>query len=162
MHTTGITKAPRAVASFVSWHRRAVGALLAALAVLLLAESLATPPPAAPAAAAECAFGADEPLTVAKGRAVVPIVVADGELRRLLSPGDLISLVSAHGESPGVVTGDARVLALPAAEGSGALRVSASAEHGALLVDVPASSAALFALLGQGGQLGVVLGSVDG
>ena len=153
MHTTGIARAPRAVASFVSWHRRAVGALLAALAVLLLAESLATPPPAAPAAAAAGAPSADEPLTVAKGRAVVPIVVADGELRRLLSPGDLISLVSAHGESPGVVTGDARVLALPAA---------ASAEHGALLVDVPASSAALVALLGQGGQLGVVLGSVDG
>ena len=48
MHATGIAKALRAVASFVSWHRRAVGALLAASAVLLLAEALTTPLPTVP------------------------------------------------------------------------------------------------------------------
>lgn len=92
----------------------------------------------------------------------MPIVVADDELRRLLSPGELISLVSAHGESPEIVTGDARVVALPSTEGSGALRAAASTDRGALLVDVPASSAAVVALLGQGGQLSVILGRTNG
>lgn len=98
----------------------------------------------------------------AKGRAVVPILIADDDLRRLLAaPGDLISLVSAHGESPEIVTGDARVVALPCLGGSGALRAAASTDRGTL-VDVPASSATLVALLGQGGQLSVILGSTDG
>ena len=212
MHATGIAKALRAVASFVSWHRRAVGALLAASAVLLLAEALTTPLPTVPVVVLQRAAAAGEPLTAAdlgarnlppdavpddaltsvddavgqtlavpaaagtilqpallartttaaKGRAVVPIVVADDELRRLLSPGELISLVSAHGESPEIVTGDARVVALPSTEGSGALRAAASTDRGALLVDVPASSAAVVALLGQGGQLSVILGTTGG
>ncbi|MBK7819827.1 MAG: SAF domain-containing protein [Tessaracoccus sp.] len=209
MNASALPGGLRAVASFVSWHRRAVGALLAALSVLLLAESLTAPPPTAPAvvlvrtvAAGEVVTAADVRLTrlppgaipdgalsssddavgqalavpvgagtvlqpavfarattAAKGRAVVPIVVADDTLRELLRPGDLISLVSAHGESPRIITGDARVVAFPATENPGALRVAASADQGALLVDVPASSAALVALLGQGGQLSVILGA---
>jgi Flp pilus assembly protein CpaB len=212
MHDTRLARALRAVASFASWHRRAVGALLAALSVFLLAEALTTPPPtqsvvvlqrAVPAgealAAADVSLAALPPpavpdgalastqdavgqtlavpvaagtvlqpallaraATAAKGRAVVPILIADDDLRRLLAPGDLISLVSAHGESPEIVTGDARVVALPSSEGSGALRAAASTDRGALLVDVPASSATLVALLGQGGQLSVILGSTDG
>lgn len=37
------------IAAFVSWHRRAVGALLAAAAVLIVATTLQTPTPATPA-----------------------------------------------------------------------------------------------------------------
>lgn len=209
MNASALPRALRAVASFVSWHRRAVGALLAALAVLLLAESLTTPPPTTPAVvllravpAGEAVKAADVRLAAlpheavpdgaltspadavgqtlavragpgtilqpplfarataaAKGRAVVPIVIADDTLRDLLRPGDLISLVSTQGESPRVLTGDARVVAFPAPEASGALRVAASTDQGALLVDVPASSAALVALLGQSGQLSVILGA---
>jgi hypothetical protein len=42
------------------------------------------------------------------------------------------------------------------------LRAAASTDRGALLVDVPASSAAVVALLGQGGQLSVILGRTNG
>lgn len=93
---------------------------------------------------------------LAEGRALVPVAVPDEQLAGLLTPGSLVSLVHA-GESFEVVTDDARVAALPAAaESSGLAVVSASARL--VLLDVPSRIAPTVAVLGQRGELSVILG----
>ncbi|MFT3888921.1 MAG: SAF domain-containing protein [Arachnia sp.] len=197
----------RSIASFVSWHRRAVGALLAALAVFTLTESLSTPParatavvltravaagavlssadvaarPLPPESLPDAALSAVDdavgrPLAVAagpgtvlqpsllgrvvdaaEGRAIVPIVVPQRELKGLLSAGDHLTLVAALGEVTEVVTDDARVVTLPPPTPSGGLQLASADGEGTLLVDVPVGSAARVAVFGQAGQLAVVL-----
>ena len=82
MHDTRLARALRAVASFASWHRRAVGALLAALSVLLLAEALTTPPPTQSVVVLQRAVPAGEALAAADVSlaALPPPAVPDGAL----------------------------------------------------------------------------------
>jgi len=205
-----MTRPLAAIAAFVSWHRRSIGALLAGLSVLGLAHWLAgsdgatvpvliaaTDVPAGHALAAEdlrqatlpvdavpagalndaaAALGATTavPLSagtvlqpgllagadaVDPGRAVVPIALADPGLRPLLRPGDRITLIVAAAESADVLTGDARVAAVPERVESTGLAVGSS-QSDLLLVDVPAETAPMVAILGQGGQLSIALGGV--
>lgn len=189
------------------WHRRAIAALCAGLAVYLLAQQLASPtrdgtavvvlaaevtagqrltvddlalatlpPDAVPDGtyrATEDLLGAalvahlprGTPLhpsllsgsrTVDPGRALVPISVADDRLLAVLHPGDRITLVVGTGDSADPVSSDARISSIPSAEETGALGIGGG-RGGLLLVDVPDSDASMVAMLGQSGQLGLVL-----
>ena len=201
------------IAAFVSWHRRAVGALLAASAVLLIATGLRSEEPtrrvlvtAAGLPAGHLLTPADlvlrdlpldalpaDPLTsldvavggtltarvgegtilqpgslstdhtATPGRAVVPVLVGDAALRSLLAPGDLISLVAEGQEGMEVLSGDARVVTLPAPPPETS-RLGAASAHseGMILVDVAVVDAPIVATLGQGGGLAGVLGSLEG
>lgn len=199
------------VASFVSWHRRAVAAVLAALSVLLVSSWLAEPDgPMAEVPVITSEVPAGHTLTgedlsmgevpahlipsggsltlddvvgqvtavslasgtllqpgllatgqgVAAGRAVVPISLPDDQLRALLRPGDPVTLVVTSAEAAEVLTRDARVAALPEALGGSSLAVAGVGADSLLLLDVPAAQAPAVAVLGQSGQLSVVLGTV--
>lgn len=198
------------ISSFVSWHRRVVAALAAALCVAGIVGVAQAPPPAgepvvaarAPipvghrlteddltlvdvpphlitdsalrglddAVGAVTAVALDEhqPITghallrggtAEDGRALVPIRVADDDLRSLLIPGTTASLVVALGEAPQVVTNQARV-ATPATQPGGGTLSSAQSSRGMIVVDVPSDVASVVAVLGQSGQLAVVLGTL--
>ncbi|NLE98170.1 MAG: hypothetical protein GX596_09325 [Propionibacterium sp.] len=193
--------------SFVSWHRRLIAALAAALCVAGIVALAQAPPPAGEpvvAAAGQLPAGhrltdadltlvdvpshlitdttlrsiddaLDATTTVAldpgqpitghallrggaadEGRALVPIAVPEDELRALLRPGTTVSLIVALGEAPELVTNDARVAAL-GAEASGTL-AGAQSGRGMVVVDVPGEVASVVAVLGQSGQLAVILG----
>lgn len=94
---------------------------------------------------------------LADGRALVPIAIPDDQLAGLLAPGSLVSLVYA-GEGFEVVTDDARVAALPAAQERSELAV-VSARAPLVLLDVPNAIAPTVAALGQRGELSVILGA---
>lgn len=196
------------IASFVSWHRRAVGALLAGLAVLAVAQWLAAPEGAtvsvvtvaADVPAGRALTPADVALTKlptaavpdgallapdeavgevaavslakgtilhpnllatarsgAPGRAVVPIRLPDPELRQLLRPGDRVTLIVTAAETAEVLTGDARISALPEPSPSSGLSIGSSAA-GLILVEVAVAEAPAVAALGQSGQLSIALG----
>nr|WP_231980064.1 SAF domain-containing protein [Tessaracoccus coleopterorum] len=152
------------LAGFVSWHRRSIGALLAASAVLLLAPGLRPEGPTRRVVVTVTSLTAghrlepadltlhelpldalpSDPLTslddavgrtltarsgggtilqpgslttdhaAGPGRAVVPVSIADASLRSLLDPGDLLSLVAQGPDGMEVLSGDARVVTLPA------------------------------------------------
>lgn len=197
----------RPIASFVSWHRRWIGALLAVGAVLLTAQHLSTPPPttavvvltapvppghiltaadvaerqvppnAVPAEAlssVDAAIGRPvavglSPGTIVQasllatdavepGRSVVPILVADSQLRALLRPGNAITLVVVGGESAEVLTTDARVAAMPIHEPGSGLAVATTQTEGLVTVNVPTEQAATIAALGQSRQISIILG----
>lgn len=94
---------------------------------------------------------------VPEGRALVPITLADAQLRELLVPGTALTLVMTDETGISVVTGDARVAAAPApSSGTGLGGVTRSTVL--LLVDVPSDVAGRVAVLGQQNQLNVVLG----
>lgn len=195
------------VATFVSWHRRAIAALCAGLAVYLLAHQLASPtrdgtpvavlahevPAGRPLAAHDLELAllptdvipqgayssADEaagqapalPLpkgtvvhpalfatsrTIDAGRALVPISVNDERLLSVVRPGDRIHLVVGGGDFAEPISADARVSSVPTEDERGA--TSLGGGRGALmLVDVPETEAATVAMLGQSGQLGIVI-----
>lgn len=198
------------IASFVSWHRRVVGALLAAAAVLLTVQTLKSPeeptvtvavvttdspaghtlsdadlalrdlPPDAVPSGALTELVAGQSLAVpvtagtvlqrglltsamsaGPGRAIVPVTIHDERLRKLLRPGDEVTLIVTLPEGASVLTNDARIATLPAADtGGSAISVASGRESELVLVDVPGDSAATVASHGQGGQLSVVLGTV--
>lgn len=199
------------LASFVSWHRRAIGALLAAAAVLLTVSALRAPTPTTPvlviatdlpaghtltaadvsqrhipteALPDETFTDAEPPLgrplavdlsagtvlqkgfliadrVAAPGRAIVPISIVGDGVRALLSPGQAITLVAQGPEGTHVLTGDARVVALPPTDApTGQLGAATSQPSSTLLVDVPQADAAMVASLGQGAGLSIVLGRV--
>lgn len=195
------------IAAFVTWHRRAIAALCAGLAVYLLAQQFASPArdgTSVVVLAAEVAAGqrltADDltlatlppstvpdgsyetaedllgaalalslprgtPLhpsllsgsrTVGPGRALVPIAVNDGRLLSVLRPGDQVSLVVGTGDVAAPVSADARVSSIPAEEETGSLSVGGG-RGGLVLMDVPEADASAVAMLGQSGQLGIVI-----
>ena len=92
-----------------------------------------------------------------EGRALVPIAIPDEQLTHLLIPGNPVSLVYA-GEGFEVVTGDARVAALPAEAESQPLSPG-SGRAPLILVDVPSAVAPTVSALGQRGELTVILGT---
>ncbi|MDF1490102.1 SAF domain-containing protein [Tessaracoccus caeni] len=195
------------IATFVAWHRRAIAALCAGLAVYLVAHQLLIPPElgtpvvvlaqevgpghrltaddlhleripetAVPDhAATEVApvLGKTVALplprgtvvqpallassrTIEPGRALVPIVVGDERLLSVLRAGDRVSLVVGTGDVAEPVTSDARISGLPGDDQGGTMSVGGS--RGALvMVDVPEAEAAAVAMLGQSGQLGLVI-----
>lgn len=191
---------------FVAWHRRAIGALLAVAAALLLAHGLAAGPPSArvvvltadvaagdPVAQVELldvpigalpddaltsleAVGdrpAAVPLTAGtvlqpgllgrgatrRGTVVVPVLVTDDSVRSALRPGDVVSLIAPGEGGAEVVASGARVASLPAAGDTGAVSLSTGGSD-AVLVEVSDEVAATIAMLGQSGQLSLVLGSL--
>lgn len=195
------------IAAFVIWHRRAIAALCAGLAVYLLAQQLASPTRDGttvvvlatevaagqrlaaddlalavlpPDAVPDGAYGTTEDLlgttlvarlprgtplhpsllsgsrAVDPGRALVPISVADDRLLAVLRPGDRITLVVGTGDSADPISRDARVSSVPGIEETGSLGISGG-RGGLLLVDVPDADASVVAMLGQSGQLGLVL-----
>lgn len=194
--------------AFVLWHRRVLGALLAAGSVLLVAHTLATPrltvpvvtvaakvapgtvlsaadlalaqlpPEAVPAGSLdrlEDAVGATAAVELAEGTTLqpgllgrsgnaspdtttVPVQVADDAIRALLQPGDLVSLVTVSEAGTEVAASGVRVVSLPPSPDEGALALGSTASS-VVLVDVPREVAASIAVLGQSGQLSVILGS---
>ncbi|HMR50465.1 MAG TPA: SAF domain-containing protein [Arachnia sp.] len=191
----------------MTWHRRAIAALCAGLAVYLLAQYLASPTrdgtPVVvlatevaagqrlsaddlsvavlpPDAVPDGAYTATDALVgsallarlprgtplqasllsgsraVAPGRSLVPISVADDRLLAVLRPGDRISLVVGTGEFAEPVSDDARVASVPGTEETASLSIGGG-RGGLLLVEVPDADAAAVAMLGQSGQLGLVL-----
>ena len=148
------------IASFVSWHRRAVGALLAALAVVSLAQWVGRPPPAPADLSAPPPSPSPAPrFSVAEGRAVVPVLVPDDAVHGLLAAGDPVTLVWAGAEEAEVVA-EARVVEPPeeADGGEGVLARASPAGQRVLLLDVARAAAPRVAVLGQSGQLALVLG----
>lgn len=94
--------------------------------------------------------------TVAPGRSLVPIVVSDERLLTVLRPGDLVSLVVGTGDVVQPASSDARIFSLPSEDEGSTMSVGSS--RGALVVvDVPDADAAAVAMLGQSGQLGLVI-----
>lgn len=91
------------------------------------------------------------------GFSLVPIIITDDDLRALLRPGQVVTLIVAFDGEPQTVTDEARVVKLPGDEG-GSLTATATGSR-AVLVEVPSEVAHVVATLGQGGQLGVILGT---
>ena len=91
---------------------------------------------------------------VREGRALVPIMVPDGQLRELLSPGLRIALVSAGDQVAGVLTEDAVVHSMPQMEASSFVGTGQAA---LVLVEVPSTLAPEVSVLGQTGQLTIFL-----
>ncbi len=92
--------------------------------------------------------------SVGEGRALVPIMVPDGQLRELLSPGLRIALVSAGDQVAGVLTEDAVVHSMPQMEASSFVGTGQAA---LVLVEVPSALAPEVSVLGQTGQLTIFL-----
>lgn len=92
--------------------------------------------------------------TTRVGRALVPIMVPDGQLRGLLSPGLRIALVSATNQVAGVITENAVVHSMPQTETSSFVGTDQAAM---VLVEVPSTLAPEVSVLGQAGQLTVFL-----
>ena len=91
-----------------------------------------------------------------EGRAVVPIRLGDEALAAYLQPGMAVQLVSVDADGIATVIANARITAMSsAAEGNFAM----GSEEPLVLVDVPVESAAQVSVLGQQGDLAVVLGS---
>lgn len=91
------------------------------------------------------------------GRARVPVRIPDSALVGLLGPGTRLKLVTIGDSGPHVLTGDALVAPLPAtAPAVGPLAVGASDRL--VLLDVPEQNALDVAVLGQRGELFVILG----
>ncbi|RRD45865.1 SAF domain-containing protein [Tessaracoccus sp. OH4464_COT-324] len=84
---------------------------------------------------------------------LVPVSIRDDGLRELLTPGARVDLVVALHETAEVVASGS-IAASPASSGSPTRLTGAG---GMVLVEIPASEAAGVAVLGQSGQLSVVL-----
>lgn len=93
------------------------------------------------------------------GRATVPITLAEAQLVSILRPGTRISLITIDSAGSHVLSDDTVVAPLPGAPTGGALTPSAT-RNTLVLLDVPAERAGEIAVLGQRGELYVVLGSV--
>lgn len=206
--TKGMRRILSSTITFLAWHRRALGALVAASAALLLIHSLASPPPSTTAVVLTSSISAGQVLeagdfalhpipddvlpadfvadahdlvgvpaavplsagtvlqpgllgraaAVGSNAALVPITVSDDSVRAALRPGDLVSLVTSGESGPQVVATKVRIVTLPASSSSSVL--GATSTSGAVLVEVPAAAAATAAILGQAGQLSIVLGSI--
>lgn len=89
-----------------------------------------------------------------KGRSLVPITVHDAQLREMLAPGLKVALVSALGDVPGIVTGDAVVHTMPQTTSTSLVTTGQAA---LVLVEVPSQLAPEVSVLGQSGQLSVFL-----
>lgn len=92
--------------------------------------------------------------TVAEGRSLTPIQLADPSLAEVLSPGMSVTLVLT--ETSEIVASNARITTLTTEDNSGPFRVGSSSRP-LILLDVPAESAATVSALGQTGQLSVVI-----
>ena len=86
-------------------------------------------------------------------------VVTDDSVRSALRPGDIVSLIAPGEGGAEVVASGARVASLPAAGDTGAVSLSTGGSD-AVLVEVSDEVAATVAMLGQSGQLSLVLGSL--
>lgn len=89
-----------------------------------------------------------------RGRSLVPITVADAQLREILSPVLRVALVSSMGDVPGIVTDDAIIHTMPQVASSSLMTTSQAA---LVLVEVPAALAPDVSMLGQSGQLSIFL-----
>ncbi len=91
------------------------------------------------------------------GRALVPVRIPDEQLLQLLTPGRLVSLVSASETGASVLVDDARVALIPAASAQTGFAATGS-RPGLVVLDIPAGRAADVAVLGQRGDLNILLG----
>lgn len=91
------------------------------------------------------------------GRALVPMALPDPRLADLLTPGSTITLVHVSHSGFDVLTDSARVGALPPEPDRPALSTGAGSSP-MVLVDVPQEVAATVAVLGQAGELTIILG----
>ena len=89
----------------------------------------------------------------------MPVLVTDDSVRSALRPGDVVSLIAPGEGGAEVVASGARVASLPAAGDTGAVSLSTGGSD-AVLVEVSDEVAATVAMLGQSGQLSLVLGSL--
>ena len=89
-----------------------------------------------------------------RGRSLVPITVADAQVREILSPGLRVALVSSMGDVPGIVTDDAVIHTMPQVASSSLVTTGQAA---LVLVDVPSALAPDVSMLGQSGQLSIFL-----
>ncbi|MDO5066427.1 MAG: flagella basal body P-ring formation protein FlgA [Propionibacteriaceae bacterium] len=92
--------------------------------------------------------------TVAEGRSLTPIQLADPSLVEVLSPGMSVTLVLT--ETSEIVASHARITALSAPDGGGTFQLGSS-HRPLILLDVAAESAPIVSALGQSGQLSVVI-----
>lgn len=91
------------------------------------------------------------------GRALVPMAISDARLAVLLTPGSAITLVHVSQTGFDVLTDSARVGALPPEADRPALSTGGPSQP-MVLVDVPQEVAATVAVLGQAGELSIILG----
>ena len=89
-----------------------------------------------------------------EGRSLVPIKVADEQLRTILSPGLRLALVSSMGEVPSVMTDDAVIVAMPHVDSSSLVTTS---QTPLVIVEVPSAVAPEVSIFGQSGQLSIFL-----
>lgn len=94
--------------------------------------------------------------TAETGFSLVPISIPDDDLRALLHPGQVVTLIVTFDGPPETLTDQARIAKLPASSSGGTLGGGTSP---VLLVEVPTDVAHAVATLGQSGQLGVILSS---
>lgn len=92
--------------------------------------------------------------TVAEGRSLTPVQLADPSLAAILSPGMSVSLVLT--ETSEIVASHARITALSTQDQGGTFQFG-SATRPLLLLDVAAESAAVVSAFGQTGQLSVII-----
>jgi len=90
------------------------------------------------------------------GRSVVPIRLGDEALAAYLEPGMAVQLVQVGTEGVSSVIADAHITAMSSPDGG---KFSMGADGHLVLVDVPTESAAQVSVLGQQGDLAVVLGA---
>lgn len=136
------------IVTFVSWHRRAIGALLAAASVMLLAEALRTPVETVDALVATVALPAGHTITPAdvEVRALPPGALPDDSLA---SPDDAIG----------------RTLAAPVSGSTvlqpGSLANDHRAADGRAIVPIAVSDDGLRALLSPGDRVSLVTQGPD-
>lgn len=91
------------------------------------------------------------------GRSLVPITLIDEHLVQMAPAGSAVTLVHISESGFEVLTADARTVALPPAPPGPSLAVGGG-QTPMTLVDVPSQVAAAVAVLGQRGELSIVLG----
>lgn len=135
----------RDIASFVSWHRRAMGALLAVASVLLLAQSLAAPPsPTVEVVALSADVSPGQQL--AAGDLTIAHLPAEG-----VPDGALTALDDAIGQIAAAGVGKGTVLQ------PGLLAGAQSVEPGRAVVPIAVRDAQLRALLRPGDRVTLVM-----
>jgi pilus assembly protein CpaB len=94
--------------------------------------------------------------SVAPGRVIAPVRLADTAVAALLRPGDLVDIVAADSQSEQVATvvaAGARVVTVPQAPDDGA---GPSPEGGLVLIDVDSRTAVIVAQAAATGSLSIV------
>lgn len=90
------------------------------------------------------------------GRSLVPVTLFDERIIELMSPGDPLALVAVTKSGADILTDDVRLAAMPVTSTGSSLSPT-SGRNPMVLVDVPANLAPEVAILGQRGELSLIL-----